>query len=147
VEGEAYIKRAVDARKCVQKAANDWRDAGGAKTAAQALLTEQHRFRDALAALGAKSAPKWAIAVPLFADLPFDETSRRDPVKARRWICEELQKWSKGAASWTVTGLVAEARGRFHLGKHAARDAYQFATGKTGITLPTEGGRPRKSAS
>jgi hypothetical protein len=78
--GEAHVKPAVDARKSVKKAADDWRKcsigSSEAKDASKALLRAQHRFRDALAVVGAKRSKNWAKVVPQFDELPFDETSR-----------------------------------------------------------------------
>jgi hypothetical protein len=77
--GEAHVKPAVDARQSVKKAADDWRKcsigSSEAKGASNALLRAQHRFRDALAAVGAKRSKNWAKAVPEFDELPFDETN------------------------------------------------------------------------
>jgi hypothetical protein len=149
--GEAHVKPAVDARKSVKKAADDWRKcsigSSEAKDASKALLRAQHRFRDALAAVGAKRSKNWAKVVPQFDELPFDETSRRDPGGARRWVVEELLKYRDPPEGRSVTSLLAEVRAKFHLGKHAARSAFQFAQGKTGNrNWTTKGGRPRKSA-
>ena len=78
--GEAHVKPAVDARKSVKKAADDWRKcsigSSEAKDASKALLRAQHRFRDALAVVGANRSKNWAKVVPQFDELPFDETSR-----------------------------------------------------------------------
>jgi hypothetical protein len=150
--GEAHVKPAVDARESVKKAAEDWRKCSigsfEAKAASKALLVAQLRFRDALAAVGAKRSKKWAKVVPQFDELPFDETSRPDAEGARRWIVGELLKYRDPPEGRSVTSLLAEVRAKFHLGKHAARSAFQFGQGKTGNrNWTTKGGRPRKSAS
>jgi hypothetical protein len=150
--GEAHVKPAVDARKTVKNAAREWRKcsigSSEAKGAAKALLREQHRFRDALAAVGAKRSRNWTKAGPQFDELPFVEASRRDPQGLRRWLVDELLKHRDPPAGRSVTSLLAEARKRFYVGKHAARMAFQFAQGKTGNSnWTTKGGRPRKSAS
>jgi hypothetical protein len=69
-----HVKPAVDARESVKKAADDWRKcsigSSEAKSASKALLRAQHRFRDALAAVGAKRSENWAKAVPEFDEAP-----------------------------------------------------------------------------
>jgi len=151
-DGEALVKPAVDARARVREAARNWREcpAGSpeAKTALLALLRAQHRFRDALAAVGAKQSKSWAKVFTQFDELPFDQTSRWDLEGAKRWVVAELLKHPDPPEGRSVTSLLAEVRAKFHVGKHAARSAFQFAQGKTGNrNWTTKGGRPRKSAS
>jgi hypothetical protein len=151
-EAEAFVKPAVDARARVREAARAWRECPAghpmAKTALANLLREQRRFRDALLAIGAKRSKGWAEVDKALTEPPFDETSKPDPDGARRWIVEALLKYRDPPEGRSVTSLLAEVREKFHIGKHAARSAFQFAQGKTGNrNWSTKGGRPRGSAS
>ncbi len=56
----------------------------------------------------------------------------------------ELQKFPEPTEGQSVTRLLAEVRAKFHVGKHAARSAFQFAQWQTGNTKwSTKGGRQR----
>jgi hypothetical protein len=152
-EAEELVRPAVEARRRVSEAARHWRECPAespeAKAALAALLAAQRRFRDVLLAVGAKHSKGWAGVVEVLKESPFDEASRRDPARARRYCVEELLKHRNGPPlGHSVTCLLAEVRKRFHVGKHAARAAYDFAMGETGIrTWSTKGGRPWKRAS
>ena len=97
VEGEAFVKPAVDARARVREAARDWREcpvgSPEAKTALAAVLGEQRRFRNALLAVGANRSKGWAQVVKELKKPPFDETSKSDLEKGcTRWFVELLQE-------------------------------------------------------
>jgi hypothetical protein len=154
--GEAHVKSAVDARQSVKKAANYWRKCSigspEAKAALTALLREQRRFRDALAAVGAKRSKNWEKAVRQFDELPFDETSRTDLEKAcTRWFVGLLlENPSKPPRPLEETrdgsGVFKEAAARFNVSLRRARRCYEFAQEKTGNTNWRSGGRPQKKA-
>jgi hypothetical protein len=150
--GEAHVKPAVDARQSVKKAADDWRKcaigSSEAKDASKALLRAQHRFRDALAAVGAKRSKNWAKAAPQFDELPFDETSRLDLEGCTRWFVELLLKNpERPPPGRLVPMLLEEADTLFHVGGRGARRCYEFAQEKTGNRNWSTTRRPRKSAS
>jgi hypothetical protein len=150
--GEAHVKPAVDARKSVKKAADDWRKcsigSSEAKDASKALLRAQHRFRDALAVVGAKRSKNWAKVVPQFDELPFDETSRLDLEGCTRWFVELLLKNpERPPPGRLVPMLLEEADTLFHVGGRGARRCYEFAQEKTGNRNWSTTRRPRKSAS
>jgi hypothetical protein len=150
--GEAHLKPAIAARKSVKKAADDWRNcsvgSSEAEGAAKALLREQHRFRDALAAVGAKRSKNWANAAPQFDELPFDEASRPDLEGCTRWFVELLRKNPERPPSGRpVEMLLKEANTLFRVGGRGARRAYEFAQERTGNRNWSTTRRPRKSAS
>jgi hypothetical protein len=157
VAGEAHVKPAVDARKSVKKAADDWRKcsigSSEAKGTSKALLREQHRFRDALAAVGAKLSKGWAKAVPLFDELPFDEASRPNPEGATSWFVELLRKNPERPPQPLETvegrlGLLEVAAKRFNVSLREARRCYERAQDITGIRTwsTAHRGKARKSA-
>jgi hypothetical protein len=138
--GEAHVKPAVDARKSVKKAADDWRKcsigSSEAKGASKALLREQHRFRDALAAVGAKRSKIWAKVVPQFDQFPFDETSKRE--ECTRWFVDLLLKNPERPPRPLETvedrlGLLEEAAKRFNVSRREARRCYERAQDITEI--------------
>ena len=154
--GEMHVKPAVDARKSVKKAAEDWRKCSlgspEAKVASKALVRAQHQFRDELAAVGARRSKKWAEALPAFDQLPFDETSRRDLEKAcTGWFVELLVKnpWKPPRPLQDTrdgSGLLKEAAARFNVSLRRARRCYELAQEKTENWNWQPGGRPQKKA-
>ena len=152
-EAEALVKSAVEARARVREAAGYWREcrvgSPEAKAALTSVLSEQRRFRDALAAVGAERSKNWATAVPAFDKPPFDETTRRDLEKGcTAWFVEILlNNPDRPPPGRPVRILLKEADELFCVGGRGVRRCYEFAQEKTGNRNWSTSRRPRKSES
>jgi hypothetical protein len=149
-EGEALLKPAVDARARVREAARHWREclvgSPEAKTALAAILREQHRFRDALLAVGAHRSKRWAEVVIALKKAPFDEMSKPNHEGCKRWFVDLLRKNpERPPPGRPVQMLLKEANTLFRVGSRGARDCYRFAQDKTGNRNWTRTRRPPKS--